>query len=107
MFRAKSRQVPLLVVGPPGTVGARVVALDCGADDYSVMPVDGDKLLARIRAVLRRSAPLPTLRLHARGLIMDLIARTVKRNGRSLPLTVREFEVLKCSMQCQDETVSR
>ncbi len=106
-LRAGGATVPLLVLSPRGDAGARVAALNGGADDYLVMPVVLDELMARIRAVLRRSQRHQAVGLRARGVAMDVAARRVTRNGRPLHLTDREFELLKCLMRRQGEVVPR
>jgi DNA-binding response OmpR family regulator len=106
-LRASGASVPVFVLAARGDLRARVAALDCGADDYLVMPVVFDELRARIRAVLRRTQHDQASRLQAWGVAMDLVARRVTRKGRSLDLTDREFELLKCLMRRQGEVVSR
>jgi DNA-binding response OmpR family regulator len=106
-LRASGASVPVFVLAARGDVRARVAALDCGADDYLVMPVVFEELRARIRAVLRRTERDQASRLQAWGVAMDLVARRATRKGRSLHLTDREFELLKCLMRRQGEVVSR
>lgn len=73
----------------------RVVALDSGADDYLQKPFGLAELQARVRALLRRSAPAPVLPPQAPGgLRIDRAARKVSHDGRDIPLTAKEFDVL-------------
>jgi len=106
-LRSNGTNVPLLVLSSCGDAGVRVAALDGGADDCLVMPVVFDELRAHIRAVLRRTQRHQSMRLHAWGIAMDLVARRVTRNGRPVDVTDREFSLLKCLMRRQGQTVSR
>lgn len=93
----RDMQVPVLMISARGREADRVRALDLGADDYLTKPFGVAELLARVRALLRRSAaglkgPVPTY--HYKGLDVDFGARRARLNGNDVPLTRREFEVL-------------
>jgi two-component system KDP operon response regulator KdpE len=93
----RDMQVPVLMISARGREADRVKALDLGADDYLTKPFGVAELLARVRALLRRSAsgvkgPLPPYRY--RGLEVDFGARRARLHGEDVPLTRREFEVL-------------
>ena len=102
-IRASGSTVPILMITGRDAVGDRIVALDNGADDYLSKPFAIEELLARVRALLRRSAqrtatdePPPELeRLTFHELAMDLRTRTVTRDGRPLDLTRTEFLLLE------------
>ncbi|WP_033281416.1 response regulator transcription factor [Streptomyces sp. NRRL F-525] len=102
-IRASGSTVPILMITGRDAVGDRIVALDNGADDYLSKPFAVEELLARVRALLRRSAQhtpaadtLPELeRLVFQDLVMDLRTRTVTRDGRPLDLTRTEFLLLE------------
>ncbi|MFI6621529.1 response regulator transcription factor [Streptomyces sp. NPDC050528] len=102
-IRASGSTVPILMLTGRDAVGDRIVALDNGADDYLSKPFAIEELLARVRALLRRSAQhtpavdaLPELeRLAFHDLAMDLRTRTVTRDGRPLDLTRTEFLLLE------------
>ena len=85
----------------------RVAGLDAGADDYLVKPFAFAELLARTRALLRRGRAADAPRLAVGDLAMDLITRKVSRGGRSVDLTVREFELLEYLMRYEGQVVSR
>jgi DNA-binding response OmpR family regulator len=85
----------------------RVRGLDAGADDYLVKPFAFPELSARVRALLRRRKAEPPVELRILDLEMDLISRSVKRAGRAIELTVREFELLEYLLRRQGEVVSR
>ncbi|MFE2418699.1 response regulator transcription factor [Streptomyces hokutonensis] len=103
-IRASGSTVPILMLTGRTAVGDRIVALDNGADDYLSKPFAVDELLARVRALLRRSGrravdeqpPVPELeQLVFHDLVMDPRTRTVTRGGRPLELTRTEFLLLE------------
>jgi len=103
-IRASGSTVPILMLTGRTAVGDRIVALDNGADDYLSKPFAVDELLARVRALLRRSgrraadeAPPPREleQLVFHDLVMDPRTRTVTRGGRPLELTRTEFLLLE------------
>jgi two-component system KDP operon response regulator KdpE len=85
---------PILVLSVIGDEAEKVAALDAGADDYVTKPFGKDELLARLRAVLRRSLPAggPILRLDS--LEVDLANHAVRIDGRRIQLTPTEFKIL-------------
>jgi DNA-binding response OmpR family regulator len=74
----------------------RIVGLELGADDYVAKPFSPRELIARVRTVLRRAraAPLAEERLTIAGLVIDVPAREVTKEGRVVRLTAREFDLL-------------
>jgi two-component system KDP operon response regulator KdpE len=93
----REMSVPVLMISARGREADRVKALDLGADDYLTKPFGVAELLARVRALLRRSdsatnAALPTYRYQ--GLEVDFGSRRARLHGKDVPLTRREFEVL-------------
>ena len=89
------------------TLEDRVTGLDSGADDYLVKPFAFEEVLARIRALLRRGRVSEPLRLRVADLDLDIVTRKVARGGRTVDLTVREFELLEYLLRHQGQTVSR
>lgn len=87
---------PVLVVTARDEVSSRVAGLDAGADDYLVKPFDRTELLARLRALLRRSQPArgsdPALEID--DLVIDQARRAVRRGNRVVATTPLEFELL-------------
>lgn len=106
-LRAAQRPCRVLMLTARDSVEDRVRGLDGGADDYLVKPFAFAELLARVRALLRRSAPEEPLSLRVADLVLDVRTRKVTRNGRSLTLTPREFGVLEYLMRHRGEVVSR
>jgi two-component system response regulator MprA len=107
-LRARGSTMPVLLLTARDDVQDRVRGLEIGADDYLVKPFAIDELLARVRALLRRtsvSASLGTLRYA--DVILDSDRRTVTRNGRSIDLTKTEFDLLELLMATPEHVLSR
>ncbi|WP_105974072.1 response regulator transcription factor [Streptomyces geranii] len=99
-LRASGCTVPILMITGRNAVGDRIVALDNGADDYLMKPFAVEELLARVRALLRRSPqreprPSPLAGLSFEDLRLDPRTRTVTRADRRLDLTKTEFALLE------------
>jgi two-component system OmpR family response regulator len=86
--------VPVIVVSAKRGENDRIEALDVGADDYLTKPFTVRELLARIRAVLRRSDRETSTVITVGDVTIDLDAKTASRDGSRIPLTPMEFEVL-------------
>ena len=86
--------VPVIVVSAKRGENDRIEALDVGADDYRTKPFTVRELLARIRAVLRRSDRETSTVITVGDVTIDLDAKTASRDGSRIPLTPMEFEVL-------------
>jgi DNA-binding response OmpR family regulator len=106
-LRQRGVKTPVLVLTARDSLEDRVTGLDSGADDYLVKPFAFAELLARIRALARRGRVAEMPRLNVGDLAMDLITRRVSRGGRSVDLTVREFELLEYLMRHHGQVVSR
>jgi len=94
-LRSEGGRVPILMLTARDTVNDRIAGLDAGADDYLVKPFGTAELVARVRALMRRSRIEPedtTLRFA--DLTLDPITREVRRDGRAVELTRREFDLL-------------
>lgn len=93
----ESRKTPVLILTARDGVGDRVKGLDAGADDYLVKPFSLAELLARLRALIRRSAghAEPMIRLDPYGVTIDTATRTVLRGGVPVPLTAREYALVE------------
>jgi two-component system, OmpR family, response regulator MprA len=86
---------PILMLTARDEVADRVRGLDVGADDYLVKPFAADELLARVRALLRRREPREkTAVLRFADLTVDVAARSVRRGGREVQLSAKEFDLL-------------
>jgi two-component system response regulator MprA len=93
-IRAGGDDVPILMLTARTTVDDRVEGLDAGADDYLAKPFALDELLARIRALLRRSIGGVSSVMKVGDLVIDPGARTATRDGREMNLTKTEFDLL-------------
>lgn len=105
--RAAGVVTPVLVLTARDALLDRIRGLDLGADDYCIKPVDLNELAARLRALVRRShgQPQDCLRMH--GLVLDPGARTVMLDGESIPLSLREFDLLQALMLNVGRVLSR
>lgn len=93
--RTWNQHVPVIVLGPQEADAVdRVRAFQRGADDYVQSPVAYEELLARIRAVLRRTAPAPEEVVRVRELEVDRLARVARVGGTTVQLAGKEFELL-------------
>ena len=99
--------VPILMLTARAETEDRVGGLDSGADDYLVKPFERSELLARIRALLRRRPPRGSASLQVGDLVLNPDTREVRRGGRELELTSREFELLEFLMRNERLVVSR
>ena len=93
-FRTWS-SAPVIVLSAVGDEREKVAALDAGADDYVTKPVGIDELLARLRAVLRRTAPSAEPVVTVGELVVDLPKRTVTVAGKPVHLTPHQFDLLR------------
>jgi two-component system response regulator CpxR len=107
-IRQRSR-TPVLMLTARGDTHDRIRGLEMGADDYLPKPFDPAELVARIRAILRRSArPVPVAEVLAAGDIeLDGGSRSARRAGILLDLTTVEFDLLAALMRSAGTTVSR
>lgn len=103
----KSKTVPVLLLTARDGVGDRVRGLDLGADDYLVKPFDLRELLARIRALIRRSAGAPDPVLTFGPVSVNTVARTVAVEGEAVELTAREYALLEYLARRRGAVVSR
>ncbi len=102
----RERGIPSIILTARDTLADKVRGLDTGADDYMTKPFQPLELIARVRAVLRRNGQDHTT-LHAGGISMDVEARTVSLDGKSVELTHQEFDLLHCFMEHRGFALSR
>ena len=107
-LRREGDQTPVLFLSALGEINDRVTGLRAGGDDYLVKPYAFAELIARVEALARRreTGSVQTL-LRVGDLEMDLIARTVHRQGREIDLQPREFQLLEFMMRHAGQSVTR
>jgi len=106
-LRARGAKTPVLLLTARDAVEDRVLGLEHGADDYLVKPFAFAELVARVRSLLRRAAPVESLRKTIADLIVDLEARRVSRASKAIDLTPREFDLLAYLLRQRGQVVSR
>ena len=107
-LRAQGNLSPILMLTARDTVDDRVAGLDAGADDYLVKPFALRELLARIRALTRRTLDIsksPVLQIA--DLTLDTLSRRVKRGHKTIELTAKEYAILECLMREPDRVLTR
>ena len=103
----QSKTTPVLMLTARDSSADRVRGLDTGADDYLVKPFDVPELLARLRALIRRSVHQPRATLDIGDVHIDMAARTVTRTGEPVMLTAREYVMLEYLALHRGEVVTR
>jgi two-component system, OmpR family, response regulator len=106
-LRERGSWVPILMLTARGDVDDRIAGLDAGADDYLPKPFDFGELLARIRALVRRTPQERPTCLRVGDLVVDPAAHEVRRGCAAVELTAREFAVLEYLARRPRQVVSR
>ena len=108
LMRQKGVSTPVLILSALGGVDDRIRGLKAGGDDYLTKPFAFAELLARIEALIRRSAGIAeATKLKVLDLELDLLARRVTRSGREIELTTRELKLLEFLMRRAGQVVTR
>lgn len=103
-------RLPILMLTARDAVADRVAGLDAGADDYLVKPFDFDELVARVRALLRRTAPVETSGpdiLSFEDITLNLTSHIAARGDSTMELTPREFDLLAILMRHPNQVLTR
>ena len=108
-IREKNEQVPILMLTALGTTEDKVSGFDAGADDYLVKPFEFRELLARIKALTKRSSAVvqSSHTLRVADLEIDLDRKNARRAGNTIELTAKEFSLLEYLMRNAGRVVSR
>src|SRR3989338_11422162 len=106
--RIDTKQLPIIMLTARGEEGDRILGLDAGADDYVVKPYSPREMVARVKALMRRS-DLRTLgkTLEYGGIVMDLEGHKVTRDGVVVPLGPTQFQLLKVLIEHPGRVFSR
>ncbi len=105
-LRSKGNSLPVLMLTAKDALTDKIAGLDAGADDYLVKPFDIPELLARLRALLRRPSQLQSRQLQVGGLELDYNSHSVQRHGKTIALTLKEFQLLEYFMQHPNQVLS-
>jgi DNA-binding response OmpR family regulator len=106
-IRSRGNQSPVLCLTARDAPEDRVRGLDLGADDYLIKPFGWEELLARVRALIRRAHGRASPLIHVGDLEINVASKTVRRAGRTIPLSAREFALLHYLAMRAGEVVSR
>jgi DNA-binding response OmpR family regulator len=106
-IRSKKINVPILMLTARSKVGDKILGLDSGADDYLTKPFVFSELLARIRALLRRKSMDKTTLLKIADLELNQVAHKVKRAGKEILLTGKEYALLEYLMINAGQVITR
>jgi DNA-binding response OmpR family regulator len=106
-IRRADPALPVIMLTARAQVADKVRGLDAGATDYITKPFSVEELLARVRAHLRTPAQLVATRLAAAGIEMDLLRRTVTRDGEPVHLSGKEFDLLAYFLRHPGSALSR
>ncbi|MEO5715995.1 MAG: response regulator transcription factor [Luteolibacter sp.] len=101
------KTTPVLMLTARDAVPDRIRGLDCGADDYLTKPFDSDELLARIRALIRRSSGQASNLVEIGGVVIDTAARNVSLRGEIVALTPREYSLVEYLARHRGSVVNR
>ena len=107
LLKAKGVTAPVLMLTALGAVDDRVAGLDAGADDYLAKPFAFSELLARIRALGRRPAPVSDARLAAGDIVLDELRHVAQVGDHNVDLSAREFALLGFFIRHANQVVTR
>ena len=105
--RANNLHTPILMLTAKDQISDRVAGLNAGADDYLVKPFAFEELLARVRALLRRPQEQQGNTLSLDDLSLDTVSYEVKRSGRRIELSQKEFALLEYLLRNQNRVLSK
>jgi two-component system OmpR family response regulator len=106
-WRDSGREVPVLILTARGQWGEKVGGFDAGADDYVTKPFHMEEVLARVRALIRRSTGHASAELSCGPVTVDTSSSRVTVDGNVIKLTAQEFRLLSYMMHHQDKVCSR
>lgn len=106
-FRGTDSSTPVIMLTAKAEIADRVAGLDSGATDYMTKPFAFEELVARVRAHLRQPGQETSTELSVNGIDMNLLKRTVSRDGNEINLSAREFDLLAFLMRHPGQVLSR
>jgi DNA-binding response OmpR family regulator len=106
-IRQEKISTPILILTAKGQISDKVTGLDVGADDYMVKPFSFEELFARIRALVRRSSNAESNELKINDLTLNPVTFKVKREGKTIELSTKEFSILEFLMRHRNTVVTR
>lgn len=106
-LRRRGVSTPVLMLTALSSTDEKVAGLEAGADDYLTKPFDFDELIARVRALMRRSQSVEGAQLRFGGIEMDLVARKVTRDEKPVELTTKEFSLLEYFLRNPERVLTR
>ncbi len=106
-MRGRGVRAPVIILTAKGDVQDRIDGLNAGADDYLPKPFAFGELLARVRALMRRGGPQEDPTLELDDLVLDPARRQVRRAGKAVDLTAKEFAVLEYLLRNKNRVVTR
>lgn len=104
---AATANIPIIMATAKGSEFDKVIGLDTGADDYLVKPFGMMEMVARIKAVMRRTAPKTDQVLTCGGIVLDEVRHIVTVDGKQVVLTLKEYELLKLLMENAGQVFTR
>jgi DNA-binding response OmpR family regulator len=107
ILREQGIGTPILALTARGGLDDRVAGLDSGCDDYLAKPFAFDELLARLRALLRRSSGQKTPIMEFSGITIDPVTRRVTRDGKNIELTNKEYSLLEMLLRHPGQVFTR
>ncbi len=103
----QTKKTPVLVLTARDAKADKIHGLNLGADDYLTKPFDMDELIARVRALIRRSANQPAPLIRIRDIEVDTVSRAVSKQGRHVSLTAKEYAILNLLLLHRGQLVTR
>lgn len=103
----RKKKTPVLLLTARDTTQDRVLGLDCGADDYLIKPFEIQELLARLRAIIRRSSGITSNIISIGEIQIDTGSHVVRRNGEAILLTAREYALVELLALRRGKLVTR
>ncbi|MBI3753936.1 MAG: response regulator transcription factor [Deltaproteobacteria bacterium] len=106
-MRKMGSKTPVLLLTARDTVSDKIKGLDTGADDYLTKPFEFGELAARLRALIRRKTEIKEAVIRIADMEINTASREVKRGGRTIPISAREYAILEYLAYKKDTVVSR